>query len=81
MGSGSFIPGFEDQLIGKKVDDEVEVNVTFPEEYGAENLAGKDAVFDVKIKEIAEPKEVELTDDLAKGQGFDDVDALKDRDP
>ena len=77
LGSGSFIPGFEDQLIGKKVDDEVEVKVTFPAEYGAENLAGKDAVFEVKVKEIAEPKEVELTDDLAKGQGFDDVEALK----
>ncbi len=77
LGSGSFIPGFEDQLIGKKVDDDVEVKVTFPAEYGAENLAGKDAVFEVKVKEIAEPKDVELTDDLAKGQGFDDVDALK----
>jgi trigger factor len=77
LGSGSFIPGFEDQLIGKKVDEDVEVNVTFPEAYGAENLAGKDAVFEVKVKEIAEPKPVELTDDLAKGQGFDDLDALK----
>lgn len=77
LGSGSFIPGFEDQLTDKKVDDDVEVKVTFPEEYGAENLAGKDAVFAVKIKEIAEPKEVELTDDLAKGQGFDDAEALK----
>ena len=77
LGSGSFIPGFEDQLIDKKVDDEVEVNVTFPESYGAETLAGKDAVFDVKIKAIEEPKPVELNDDLAKGQGFDDLDALK----
>jgi trigger factor len=77
LGSGSFIPGFEDQLIGKAVDENVEVNVTFPEAYGAENLAGKDAVFEVKVKEIAEPKAVELTDDLAKGQGFDDLEALK----
>lgn len=77
LGSGSFIPGFEEQLIGAKKEDEIEVKVTFPEAYGAENLAGKDAVFDVKIKEIAAPKPVELTDDLAKGQGFDDVDALK----
>ncbi|MGI9499226.1 MAG: trigger factor [Geminicoccaceae bacterium] len=76
LGSGSFIPGFEDQLIGAEVDDDVEVKVTFPEQYGAENLAGKDAVFEVKVKEIAEPKPVELTDDLAKGQGFDDVEAL-----
>ena len=77
LGSGSFIPGFEDQLTGKKAEEEVEVKVTFPENYGAENLAGKDAVFDVTIKEITEPKPVELTDDLAKGQGFDDLDALK----
>ena len=77
LGSGSFIPGFEDQLIGAKVDDEVNVEVTFPEQYGAENLAGKDAVFEVKVKEIAEPKPVELTDDMAKGQGFDDAEALK----
>ncbi|MDH3660871.1 MAG: trigger factor [Alphaproteobacteria bacterium] len=77
LGSGSFIPGFEDQLIGAEVDDQVEINVTFPESYGAETLAGKDAVFEVKVKEIAEPKQVELTDDLAKGQGFDDLEALK----
>jgi trigger factor len=77
LGSGSFIPGFEDQLIGKAVDEDVEVNVTFPEAYGAENLAGKDAVFEVKVKGIEEPKPVELTDDLAKGQGFDDLEALK----
>ncbi|MGI9509607.1 MAG: trigger factor [Geminicoccaceae bacterium] len=77
LGSGSFIPGFEEQLTGAKAGDDVEVKVTFPEAYGAENLAGKDAVFEVKIKEVAEPKPVELTDDLAKGQGFDDVEALK----
>jgi len=77
LGSGSFIPGFEGQLIGQQADADVEVKVTFPENYGAENLAGKDAVFDVKIKEIAAPKPVELTDDLAKGQGFDDLEALK----
>ncbi len=77
LGSGSMIPGFEDQLKGVGKDDEVEVKVTFPEEYGAENLAGKDAVFDVKVKEIEAPKPIELTDDLAKGQGFDDLEALK----
>jgi len=77
LGSGSFIPGFEDQLVGVKKDEDVEVKVTFPEGYGAENLAGKDAVFDVKVKEIEAPKPVELTDDLAKGQGFDDLEALK----
>ncbi len=77
LGSGSMIPGFEDQLKGVNKDDEVEVKVTFPEGYGAENLAGKDAVFDVKVKEIEAPKPIELTDDLAKGQGFDDLEALK----
>ncbi|MEZ5935049.1 MAG: trigger factor [Alphaproteobacteria bacterium] len=77
LGSGSFIPGFEDQLIGKAVDEEVEVKVSFPESYGAENLAGKDAVFEVKVKGIEAPKPIELSDDLAKGQGFDDLEALK----
>ena len=77
LGSGSFIPGFEDQLIGVSKDDDVEVKVTFPESYGAEALAGKDAVFSVKVKEIEAPKPIELTDDLAKGQGFDDLEALK----
>lgn len=77
LGSGAFIPGFEDQLIGKAADEEVEVKITFPETYGAPNLAGKDAVFEVRIKAIAAPKPVELTDDLAKGQGFDDLEALK----
>ena len=77
LGSGSFIPGFEDQLVGVQKDDDVEVKVTFPENYGAENLAGKDAVFEVKVKEIEAPKPIELTDDLAKGQGFEDLEALK----
>ena len=77
LGSNSMVPGFEDQLIGVKPDDEVSVKVTFPETYPAEALAGKDAVFTVKVKEIAAPKDIELTDDLAKGQGFDDLEALK----
>ncbi len=77
LGSGSFIPGFEDQLIGVDKGADVEVKVAFPEAYGAEKLAGKDAVFEVKVKEIEAPKPIELTDDLAKGQGFDDLDALK----
>ncbi len=77
LGSGSMIPGFEDQLTGIAKDEDVEVKVTFPESYGAENLAGKDAVFDVKVTAIETPKPIELTDDLAKGQGFDDLEALK----
>jgi len=79
LGSGRMIPGFEDQLIGKQVGDEVTVEVTFPEAYGAQELAGKAASFAVKVKEIAEPQPVELTDDLAKGQGFDDLASMKDK--
>ena len=66
IGSGQFIPGFEEQLIGKESGEEVEVNVTFPEEYHAEDLAGKDAVFKVKIHEIKEKEVPELDDEFAK---------------
>ncbi len=65
IGSGSFIPGFEEQLIGKEKDADVEVNVTFPEEYHAEDLAGKDAMFKVKIHEIKAKELPELDDDFA----------------
>ena len=64
LGSGSFIPGFEDQLVGAKVGDEVEVNVTFPEQYHAENLAGKPVVFKVKINGIREKEMPALDDDF-----------------
>ena len=66
IGSGQFIPGFEEQLVGKEAGEEVEVNVTFPEEYHAEDLAGKDAVFKVKIHEIKEKEVPELDDEFAK---------------
>lgn len=65
IGSGAFIPGFEEQLIGAEVDKEVEVKVTFPEEYHADNLAGKDAVFKVTVKEIKEKELPELDDEFA----------------
>lgn len=65
IGSGSFIPGFEEQLIGANTGDEVEVKVTFPEDYQAENLKGKDAVFKVTVKEIKEKELPELDDDFA----------------
>ncbi len=65
IGSGSFIPGFEDQLIGKNSGDECEVKVTFPEDYNAKDLAGKDAVFKVKINEIKEKELPELDDEFA----------------
>ena len=66
LGSGSFIPGFEDQLVGAKEGDEVEVKVTFPEEYHAENLKGQDAVFKVKVHEVKTKELPELTDEFAK---------------
>lgn len=66
IGSGSFIPGFEDQLIGAKVGEERDVNVTFPEEYHAENLKGKDAVFKCKIRSIKSRELPELDDAFAK---------------
>jgi trigger factor len=77
LGSNSFIPGFESQLVGVKVGEEVEVNVTFPAEYGAENLAGKDAVFECKIKAVKAPKAAEINDELATKFGAEDLAALK----
>lgn len=77
LGSGSFIPGFEDQLVGAKAGSDVTVNVAFPAEYHAAELAGKAAVFEVKVKEIRVGKDAELNDDLAKTFGFDDLEALK----
>ena len=77
LGSNSFIPGFEAQLVGLKVGEEVEVNVTFPADYGAENLAGKDAVFECKIKAVKAPKAAEINDELATKFGAEDLAALK----
>ena len=77
LGSNSFIPGFEAQLVGVKLGEEVEVNVTFPAEYGAENLAGKDAVFECKIKDVKAPKAAEINDELAIKFGAEDLAALK----
>lgn len=65
LGSGSFIPGFEEQLVGKNAGDDVEVNVTFPTEYHADNLAGKDAMFKVKIHELKKKEMPALDDDFA----------------
>ena len=66
IGSGQFIPGFEDQLVGKKPGEEVDVNVTFPEDYGSKELAGKPALFKVKVNYISESVTPELTDDFVK---------------
>lgn len=77
IGSNSFIPGFEDGLIGAKADKTIDVKVTFPAEYPAEHLAGKDSVFEVKVTEIREDDEVKLDDEFAKTFGMDDLAALK----
>ncbi|WP_417255513.1 trigger factor [Celeribacter halophilus] len=77
LGSGSFIPGFEEQLVGVSAGDEKNVEVKFPEEYGAENLAGKDAVFECKIKAVKAPADAEIDDELAKKFGAEDLAALK----
>ena len=78
LGSERFIPGFEDQLIGAKSEEHVTVNVSFPEDYAAENLKGKDAVFEVDIKEIRERVETPIDDELAKSLGLESLDQLKD---
>ncbi|NVK59589.1 MAG: trigger factor [Rhodobacteraceae bacterium] len=77
LGSDSFIPGFEEQLVGVKAEEEKAVEVTFPEEYGAEHLAGKAAVFDVTVKAVKEPVEAEVDDELAKKFGAEDLESLK----
>lgn len=81
LGSGSFIPGFEDQLIGHNTGDDVDVKVTFPKDYHAKNLAGKDATFKVKVHEIKEKQLPDLDDDFAKDvdEDVDTLDELKDK--
>ncbi len=77
LGSNSFIPGFEEQLVGVKAGDEKNVEVSFPDEYQAEALAGKAAVFECKIKDVKEPKAAELNDELATKFGAEDLAGLK----
>ena len=78
LGSGSFIPGFEEQIVGKNIDEEFDVNVTFPTEYHAADLAGKEAVFKVKIHAITKVELPELDDDFAKDVSeFDTFDEYK----
>lgn len=77
LGSGAFIPGFEDQLVGVKAGEEKTITVTFPENYGAENLAGKEATFDCTVKAVKEPKPAEVDDELAKKFGAEDLAGLK----
>jgi trigger factor len=77
LGSGSFIPGFEEQLTGAMAGDQVSVNVTFPEAYGAKNLAGKAAVFACTVKAVKGPKPAGIDDELARKYGAESLDALK----
>ena len=77
LGSSSFIPGFEEQLVGTKAGESKDVNVAFPEDYGAPNLAGKDAVFEVTVKEVKAPKAAEIDDALAERYGAENLDGLK----
>ena len=77
LGAGAFIPGFEEQLVGVKAGDETEVKVTFPEDYGAEHLAGKEVTFDVTVKAVKAPKAAEIDDELAKKFGAEDLESLK----
>ncbi|MBG6148183.1 MAG: trigger factor [Roseibium album] len=77
LGSGQFIPGFEEQLTGLKAGDEKVVEVNFPEDYPAAHLAGKAAAFDVEVKEVAAPGEVTIDDKFAEGLGLESLDKLK----
>ena len=77
LGSGQFIPGFEEQLVGTKAGDKKIVNVDFPEDYGAENLAGKAAEFDVDVSEVRAPAKVEIDEEFAKSMGAEDLAALQ----
>jgi trigger factor len=79
LGSNSFIPGFEDQLIGVAAGDEKDVKVTFPTEYGADHLAGKDAVFAIKVKKVEKPKKTTIDDEFAKSVGAESLAKLKEQ--
>ena len=78
LGSGRFIPGFEDQLVGASAGEDVKVNVNFPDDYQAENLKGKAALFEVKVHEVKAPKDVAIDDEFAKTLGLENLNSLKD---
>ena len=77
IGSGAFIPGFEDQLVGAKKGDEKTITVTFPEDYQADHLAGKEATFDVTVKAVKVETETKIDDEFAKNLGLDGLDKLQ----
>ncbi len=79
LGSSTFIPGFEDGLIGAKAGENRDVTVTFPTEYHAPEMAGKEAVFKVTVKEVKAPEETKIDDELAKKLGLEDLATLKER--
>ena len=79
LGSNSFIPGFEEQLVGKKAEDKVEVKVSFPEDYNSKNLAGKNAIFDCVINAVKQPKPSVINDEMAKQFGSEDLKSLKEQ--
>ena len=79
LGSGTFIPGFEDGLIGAKAGEDRDINVTFPTEYHAPEMAGKAALFKVTVKEVKAPEATKIDDELAKKLGLDDLSTLKTR--
>ena len=77
LGSGRFIPGFEEQLVGVKTGEEKNLEVSFPEDYPSKDLAGKAAVFETKVHEVRAPKEPEIDDEFAKGLGLESLEQLK----
>ena len=77
LGSNRFIPGFEEQLVGLKAGDEKVITVTFPAEYPAANLAGKEATFDITVKDVAGAQDIEINDELATKLGLESADKLK----
>lgn len=77
LGSGQFIPGFEEQLVGAKPDETKTIKVTFPENYQAAHLAGKEVEFEVTVKEVRAPEETKIDDELAKKLGLSDLPALR----
>ncbi|MCP4317210.1 MAG: trigger factor [Hyphomicrobiales bacterium] len=77
IGSGSFIPGFEEQLVGLKAGDEKTITVKFPEDYQAAHLAGKEAIFEVTVKEVAKPGDLVIDDELAKTLGLESAERLR----
>jgi trigger factor len=77
LGSNQFIPGFEEQLVGVKAGDETVVTVNFPDDYQAAHLAGKEAKFDIKVKEVSAPAAIEINDELATNLGLDSAEKLR----